>query len=282
MYERIKKITSFIQFRVEQTGVDCKPKVGIILGSGLGKVAELLANKIVIPYGDIDDFPTSTVQGHEGKLIFGSIEGVYVVCMQGRFHYYEGYEIEESVIGVRVMGMLGVKTLIVSNAAGGLSENFCVGDIMIIKDHINLLPNPLIGKNEDRWGERFPAMNQAYSKRLIEITKTAARKINIGLQEGVYLASSGPSYETKAEYKFFKTIGAHACGMSTVPEVIVANHMGIEVLGFSVITNAPFSKANANMDENQAVYTDHIEVQKAAIIASGKMTMLIQNVIKEI
>lgn len=266
MFKKIKNTTSSIRTRIG----DISPKVGIVLGSGLGQLAERIIDPIYLPYDQIEGFPQSTVQGHAGRFVFGKLGGVEVVCMQGRFHFYEGYKIEDTVIGVRVMGLLGIEVLIVSNAAGGVGEGFKVGDVMIICDHINMLPNPLIGKNEDHWGTRFPTMNNAYDKKLIELAHHCAKQTDMKLTEGVYLASSGPSYETVAEYKFFKIIGAHACGMSTVPEVIVAKHMGIKVLGFSVITNAPF---------DVTPYTDHDEVQMVANTAAKKMGSLIEKIV---
>lgn len=268
MFEKIKNITSSIRTKIG----DFSPKIGIVLGSGLGQLADRIADPIYLKYDQIEGFPQSTVQGHAGRFVFGKLGGVDVVCMQGRFHFYEGYKIEDTVIGVRVMGMLGIEVLIVSNAAGGVGEGFKVGDVMIICDHINMLPNPLIGKNEDRWGTRFPPMNNAYDKKMVEVARRCAKKTELTLKEGVYLASSGPSYETVAEYKFFKIIGAHACGMSTVPEVIVANQMGIKVLGFSVITNAPF---------DVTPYTDHKEVQLVANKVALKMGILIEKIVSE-
>lgn len=276
MYEKIKKITSFIQSKVgtafEKNGEDFSVKVGIVLGSGLGELADRISNPVFLPYEQIEGFPKSTVEGHKGQFVFGKLGGVNVVCMQGRFHFYEGYKIEDTVVGIRVMGMLGVKDLIVSNASGGVGDGFRVGDLMLIKDHINLLPNPLIGPNEKRWGERFVPMNETYSVELARLAKGCAKEMGVELKEGVYLASSGPSYETEAEYRFFKIVGADACGMSTVPEVIVAKHMGMNVLGFSVITNAPFA---------ERVYTDHLEVQAVAAGVAKRLTDLVEKIVKE-
>lgn len=215
-----------------------KPEVAIILGSGLGVIAERVEDSVEIPYDTIPGFPVSTVKGHEGKLIFGELKGKSVCLFKGRFHYYEGYSLREITFPVRVVGKLGVKILIVTNAAGGVNPYFEPGDIMIITDHINLLPdNPLRGPNLDEFGPRFPSMHDAYSKKLIKLAREVASRTGISIKEGVYVALQGPSLETPAEYRFVNLIGGDAVGMSTVPEVIVARHMGIEVLGFSIITN---------------------------------------------
>jgi len=216
---------------------DKRPHTGIILGSGLGKLAESIDKADVIPYNLIPHFKTSTAIGHKGNLIFGELDGTQVVAMQGRFHYYEGYTMEEVTLPVRVMRAIGVERLLVSNAAGGINPTFNVGDLMIITDHINFMPNPLIGPNLDSMGVRFPDMTTVYSKRLRALAHKKAAEMNVVLREGVYVAETGPTYETPAEYKMFGMLGGDAVGMSTVPEVIVARHCGMEIFGMSVITN---------------------------------------------
>jgi len=217
--------------------ISISPKVGIILGSGLGKLADSITDKEVIPYAQIPNFLLSTAPGHQGNLIAGRLGGKEVICMQGRFHYYEGYGMEQVTFPIRVFKLLGVEVLFVSNAAGGINPKLKVGDLMIIKDHINLLPNPLIGPNHEEFGTRFPDMTRVYDKELIKICEDMAEIRGIPVRHGVYVGSTGPTFETPAEYKFFKTIGADATGMSTVPEVIVARHCGLRIFGMSVITN---------------------------------------------
>jgi len=215
-----------------------RPQVGLILGSGLGGLAEEIEDATILPYGDIPHFPQSTVPGHKGRLVIGRLAGAPVVAMQGRFHYYEGYSMEQVVRPVRVMAQLGVKTLIVTNAAGGVNESFSPGDLMLIVDHINLFgTNPLIGPNEEAFGPRFPDMTEAYDKRLRALALQAAEELGIRLQQGVYMGLSGPTYETPAEIRAFRVLGADAVGMSTVPEVIAARHLGLRVLGISCVTN---------------------------------------------
>lgn len=214
------------------------PAVGLILGSGLGVLADEIEQPITVRYQDIPGFPVSTVAGHKGQFVFGKLEGLPVVAMQGRFHFYEGYSLAEVTLPVRVMKKLGVRTLIVTNASGGVNTSFEPGDLMLIRDHINWLgSNPLIGPNDETFGVRFPDMSKAYSDRLIETAKVAARQLDLSLQEGTYLATSGPTYETPAEVRMMRKLGADAVGMSTVPEVIAARHADIEVLGISCISN---------------------------------------------
>ncbi|WP_216664892.1 purine-nucleoside phosphorylase [Bacillus sp. WMMC1349] len=216
-----------------------KPVVGLILGSGLGVLADEIKDAVQIKYEDIPEFPVSTVEGHAGQLVIGTLENVQVVAMQGRFHYYEGYSLDKVTFPVRVMKELGVTTLIVTNAAGGVNESYQPGDLMIISDHINHMgTNPLIGPNDSTLGVRFPDMSVAYDKELRELAQTTAEELNIDIQVGVYTAVSGPTYETPAEVRFLRTIGSDAVGMSTVPEVIVARHAGVRVLGISCISNA--------------------------------------------
>jgi purine-nucleoside phosphorylase len=214
------------------------PQIGLILGSGLGVLADEIEQAVKIPYHDIPGFPVSTVEGHAGQLVFGQLEGATVVAMQGRFHFYEGYSLDQVTFPVRVMKALGVEQLIVTNAAGGVNESFQPGDLMIISDHINNMgTNPLIGPNDPAFGVRFPDMTEAYSKRLRQLAKDAAARLNIPVQEGVYVGNTGPSYETPAEIRMIRAIGGDAVGMSTVPEVIVARHANMEVLGISCISN---------------------------------------------
>lgn len=252
------------------------PLAGIVLGSGLGKLADKIQNPTVIPYKDIPGFPVSTAIGHKGNFIAGELGGKFVIAMQGRIHYYEGYPMELVTLPIRVMKVLGISYLFVSNAAGGINFDFRVGDLMIIKDHINLLPNPLIGKNLDDFGPRFPDMTHPYDAKLIAKAKEIAADANIELREGVYIAGTGPSYETPAEWHFFRTIGADAVGMSTVPEVIVARHSEIPVFGMSVITNA------AQVEFDADYKNDGDDVVKAADLAADKMTLIFSKIIESL
>ena len=222
-----------------------KPVIGIVLGSGLGKLADQIEDPIVVPYGDIPGFPVSTAIGHKGNFIIGNLAGKCVIAMQGRIHYYEGYGMNLVVLPIRVMIRIGIEYLFVSNAAGGTNLSYHVGDLMIIRDHINLLPNPLIGPNIDEFGPRFPDMTRPYEPALIRKAEEIAAEEGIELQKGVYVGVTGPCYETPAEYRFFRNIGADAVGMSTVPEVIVARHASVPVFGMSVITDV----AHATDDE---------------------------------
>lgn len=231
----MKKALDYINSKISLLNI--KPKTGIILGSGLGETAEEIKG-IAIPYSEIPGFKSSEVRGHEGKLIIGELCSEPVIAMQGRLHYYEGNTLEEIIYPVRIMKLLGIKKLIVTNAAGGINKNFSPGDLMIITDHINMLgTNPLVGRNNDEFGTRFVDMTYAYDKELINIAETTAKELNIKTQKGVYAAMTGPTYETPAEVRMLRIIGADAVGMSTVPEVIAANHAGIKVLGISCITN---------------------------------------------
>jgi purine-nucleoside phosphorylase len=218
--------------------VSLEPKIGIILGTGLGSLVEGIEMSATVDYDKIPHFPVSTVESHAGRLLFGHLEGKPVVCMQGRFHYYEGYSFKQIAFPIRVMKALGMESLIVSNAAGGLNPNFKPGDIMLIKDHINFFPgNPLIGPNDDSWGDRFPDMYEVYNFKYQAMAKEVALEQKLRLQEGVYLGLTGPCLETAAEYRFFRTIGADAVGMSTVPEVLTAHHQHNRILAFSIITD---------------------------------------------
>ncbi len=236
---RVAEATAEIRQKTKLT-----PTIGIILGTGLGKMAHEIVPEVVVPYDDIPHFPLSTVESHHGKLIIGTLAGKPVVAMQGRFHYYEGYSMQEITFPVRVMKALGVEILLVSNACGGLNPLYRKADIMIIDDHINLLgDNPLIGENDDDLGPRFPDMSEPYSQRLIALAERVALENQIKVQKGVYVAVSGPNLETRAEYRFLRTIGADVVGMSTIPETIVARHAGMEVLGLSIITDECFPEA---------------------------------------
>ena len=250
-----------------------QPVVGIVLGSGLGKLADQIENPLVIPYRDIPGFPVSTAIGHKGNFIVGDLGGKKVIAMQGRIHYYEGYPMHLVTLPIQVMKVIGIQYLFVSNAAGGTNLGFHVGDLMIIKDHINLMPNPLIGPNMDEFGPRFPDMTRPYDPALIRKAEALAEKEGIALQKGVYVAVSGPCYETPAEYRYFRAIGADAVGMSTVPEVIVARHSNLPVFGMSVITDV----AHATDDEDYV--TDGEEIVKAADAAADKMTLLFTKLI---
>jgi purine-nucleoside phosphorylase len=249
--------------------------VGIILGTGLGGLVNEIDVECQIDYSELPHFPLSTVESHQGKLIFGKINGKDVVAMQGRFHYYEGYTMKQITYPVRVMKFLGVKTLLVSNACGGMNPLFRLGDLMLIVDHINLLgDNPLIGKNEDDFGPRFPDMSEPYSNELIDLAEKIALKNEIRIQKGVYVSVPGPNLETRAEYRFLRAIGADVVGMSTVPENIVANHSGMKVLGISIITDECFPDSLRPVDVKEIIAT--------AMKAEPKMTLLMKEVIKEL
>lgn len=230
---KVKNAADFLKNEWKDT-----PDIALILGSGLGVIADEIESPIAIPYEDIPEFPVSTVEGHQGKLVFGTLNNKKVVAMQGRFHFYEGYSMQEVTFPVRVMQSIGIKNLIVTNAAGGVNEEFSPGDLMIITDHINQMgDNPLIGHNDFNLGVRFPDMSNAYPAQLVKHALHCAEQLNIKVQQGVYAGNTGPSYETPAEVRMLRTLGADAVGMSTVPEVIVANHGGINVLGISCISN---------------------------------------------
>lgn len=267
MLEKIKQTVDFLKGKTNSS-----PKFAIILGTGLGNLAEQIEVDVKLPYTEIPNFPQSTVQGHGGNLIFGKLSGVDVVALQGRFHYYEGYSLQEATFPVRVFKLLGVDTLLLSNASGGTNKNFSIGDLMIIEDHINLLPdNPLRGKNIDELGPRFPDMSEPYKKEMIALAEQIASKNNIKIQKGVYAALSGPTYETPAEYKWMSIIGADAVGMSTVPEVIVAKHMSMKCFAISVITDLGV--------DGKIVEISHEEVQKAASASEPKMTLIFKELI---
>lgn len=270
MIDNIKETSSFIRSKVGEL-----PEIAVILGSGLGNLADKMDIKVEIDYHDIPHFPVSTVAGHAGKLIFGNLGGKYIMAMKGRFHYYEGYDMKQVTFPVRVMKDLGVKVLFVSNAAGGMNKEFRVGDVMVITDHINLFPeNPLRGRNYEELGTRFPAMTEAYKKYLVKYADDIAASEGLRLMHGVYVGTPGPTFETPAEYEYFRIIGGDAVGMSTVPEVIVANHAGMDVFGLSVITDL----GGKDID----YVPTHEEVQQAAETASPVMVKLITEMLRRI
>ena len=249
--------------------------IGIILGTGLGGLVKEINISHQIDYGDLPYFPLSTVESHHGKLIFGKVAGKNIVAMQGRFHFYEGYSMQQITYPVRVMKYLGVKTLLVSNACGGMNPQYRKGDIMLMVDHINLLgDNPLIGKNEDELGPRFPDMSEPYSLELISIAEKVAAENNIKVQKGIYVAVPGPNLETKAEYKFLRETGADVVGMSTIPENIVANHMGMKVLGISIVTDECFPETLKPVNVQEIIAT--------AMAAEPNMTLIMKEVIKKL
>lgn len=268
MLEQIAQTAEYIKSQVKEI-----PTTAIILGTGLGALVDHITDKQFIPYSQIPNFPVSTVEGHSGNLIFGYLGSKRVMAMQGRFHYYEGYDMKQVTFPVRVMRALGVDTLFVSNAAGGMNKEFVVGDIMVITDHINLFPeNPLRGKNYNELGPRFPAMTEPYSHKLIETADAIAAEKNIRLMHGVYVGTPGPTFETPAEYEYFRIIGGDAVGMSTVPEVIVANHAGMRVFGVSVITD---------LGGKDITYVPtHEEVQKAAEQAQPVMMEIMKELVE--
>lgn len=266
MLEKIQETANFLRSKMHT-----QPETAIILGTGLGSLVHEITDAYEISYKDIPNFPISTVEGHSGKLIFGKLGNKDIMAMQGRFHFYEGYSMQEVTFPVRVMRELGIKTLFVSNAAGGMNPDFSIGDLMIITDHINFFPeHPLRGKNIE-YGPRFPDMSEAYSKGLINKALQIAEEKGINVQQGIYIGTQGPTFETPAEYKMFHILGADAVGMSTVPEVIVANHCGIKVFGISVITDLGV--------EGKIVEVSHEEVQKAADAAQPKMTTIMRELI---
>ncbi|HBX53307.1 MAG: purine-nucleoside phosphorylase [Bacteroidetes bacterium RIFOXYA12_FULL_35_11] len=267
MLDQIKSTSAFV---LEKAGI--QPELGIILGTGLGGLAKEIDVKCIIDYNEIPEFPVSTVEGHFGKLIFGVLGGKNVVAMQGRFHFYEGYSIQQVTFPVRVIKFLGIKHLFVSNASGGVNPDFEIGDLMIINDHINLIPNPLIGKNNPELGPRFPDMSKAYDKNIIKKAIEIASKHSIKVHQGVYCATTGPTFETPAEYKYFRVIGSDAVGMSTAPEVVVAHHMGIPVFAISIITDLGVP--------GKIVEVSHEDVQSVAAAAEKKMTLIMKELIQ--
>lgn len=269
LFEKIQEAAQFIQKKITST-----PRAGIILGTGLGALTDVIEEEISLPYTDIPYFPVSTVKGHSGKLIIGKLAGQEIIAMAGRFHYYEGYSMQELTFPVRVMKALGAEILMLSNAAGGMNSAFSVGDMMILTDHINLMPeHPLRGANDERLGVRFPDMSEPYSKKIVAIAKEVAAQKNFEIRTGVYAGVQGPTFETRAEYEYLARIGADAVGMSTVPEVIVAIHSGMKVFALSVITDLGIRE-----EENKIT---HEEVLEAAAAATPKMTELFQGIIEK-
>lgn len=255
--------------------VNFKPEIGIILGSGLGILAKEISEPVIVPYKEIPHFPVSTVSGHEGQFVIGYLGGKPVICMQGRFHYYEGYGLQQVTLPVRVMKKMGVSTLIVTNAAGGVNESFVPGDLMVIEDHVNLLgANPLSGANDDSFGPRFSDMSEAYDEKLRELAFSAAKELDVEIKKGVYAALSGPSYETPAEIRYLRVIGVDAVGMSTVPEVIVASHAGMRVLGISCITNMAAGILKAKLN--------HQEVMDTANLIKEKFATLVKTIVERL
>jgi purine-nucleoside phosphorylase len=267
MLNKIKESADFILQKS-----NTKAKIGIILGTGLGGLVQEIEIQSTLDYNHIPNFPVSTVEGHHGRLIFGLLGGKEVVAMQGRFHFYEGYSMDKVTFPVRVMKMMGIETLLVSNASGGLNPDFVVGDVMVIDDHINMFgTNPLMGKNIDELGPRFPDMSQPYAKDLIKKAFEIAEQNNISLKRGVYVGTTGPTFETPAEYKMFRILGADVVGMSTVPEVIVARHMNMTCFGVSIVTDSGVP--------GEIVEVSHEEVQKIAAKAEPIMTFVIKELV---
>ncbi len=269
MLQTIKNTANFIK---EKTNFS--PEVGIILGTGLGGLVSEIEIEHSLPYNEIPNFPVSTVEGHSGRLIFGTLGGKNVIAMQGRFHFYEGYSIEKVTFPVRVMKFLGIKNLIVSNASGGVNPDYEVGDLMILEDHICLIPNPLIGPNLDELGPRFPDMSETYNKEMIRMAEQISSENNIPVQKGVYIALTGPTLETPAEYKYMRIIGGDTVGMSTAPEVIVAHHMNIPCFAMSVITDLGVP--------GKIQKVTHEEIQKVSEVAEPKLTLIIKKLISKI
>lgn len=261
-----KSFLESLEFLRSKTNI--QPKSGIVLGTGLGELVDHIDTEIEIPYEDIPHFPVSTVEGHQGKLIFGFLNGRSVVAMKGRFHYYEGYSMQEVTYPIRIMKLLGIEDIFISNAAGGVNPDFLIGDLMMIIDHINFFPDsPLRGPNIEEFGPRFPDMSQPYDLNMRNMALASAKEQGTLLHQGVYLGNPGPSFESPAEYLHYRTVGADAIGMSTVPEVIVARHMDIKVCAFSVITNIAVP--------GQFSQNSHTDVQKAAVKAQENLTQLI-------
>src|SRR5437660_2241618 len=269
-YDKVEEAADAIRSRIATI-----PQVAVVLGSGLGDFANSLGSAVTMPYGELPHWPASKVIGHEGKLVVGTAKGRTIAALAGRAHAYEGHDLRVVTFGVRVLGLLGVKTLILTNAAGGVNTGFAAGALMVIDDHINLIGgNPLVGANDDRFGPRFPDMSEVYSTRLRTIADEAGRAIGLRLPRGIYVALLGPSYETPAEIRYLRTIGADAVGMSTVPEAIVARHMGMEVLGVSCITNMAAGVLPKPLD--------HAEVMETARRIRGQFSALVENIVEQL
>ena len=270
LIEQLSETISYIKLKFKK-----QPTIGVVLGSGLGNFIDEIEVNAEISYTDLPHFPVSTVKGHSGKLILGKMQGKDIVVMSGRFHFYEGYSVQQVVYPIRVMKLLGVKTLLISNAAGGVNTSFKAGDLMIINDHISLFTlNPLLGKNEDELGIRFPDMSEPYNKELINKAKIIAKNLGYDIKEGVYCGVTGPSFETRAEYKLIKTVGGDAVGMSTIQEVIAAVHAGMKIFAISIISNMGIRD-----EENEVT---HEEVLSAANAAEPKMTAIFKQLINEL
>lgn len=273
--EQYEEVADFIR-----SATGHRPKIGLILGTGLSPLADEIAEADILPYAEIPYFPVSTVQGHAGRLVIGAIEGTTVCAMQGRFHFYEGYSLAQVTLPIRVMKLLGIETLIVTNAAGGVNQDFAVGDLMVIEDHINFVGmsgfNPLVGPNQETFGTRFPPMNRAYTKSLRDLAGQVAQAQGLTLRRGVYAWLAGPNFETPAEIRMWRTLGADAVGMSTVPEVLVAHHAGMQVLAFSTITNLCIDQIDVEHEPT------HEEVNEAGKIIVPRLTKLVKGVLKEL
>ena len=270
MEEKLRRALDFIREKTQLV-----PQVALVLGSGLGEYGKQISLETEIPYGEIPGFPVSTVEGHQGKFLLGHIGTIPVVMMQGRVHYYEGYSMGDVVMPVRLMGLMGAKTLVLTNAAGGINESFRVGDLMLITDHISsFVPSPLIGENISSLGTRFPDMSRVYSSKLSEIALACARRLNIELKSGVYLQTTGPNYETPAEIRMYSALGASAVGMSTAVEAMAAAHMGVSVLGLSLITNPAAGISSVPLN--------HEEVQLVAKKAGDTLSALVKEIIAEV
>ena len=268
MYDKIQQTVTFLR----QMTNGFEPQVGAVLGSGLGGLSKGIEVEYTIPYKDIPNFPVSTVAGHKGQLLFGTIAGKRIVAMQGRFHYYEGYTTKEITFPIRVLAALGIRFIILSNASGGINPTFNVGDVMFISDHINLLPNPLIGPHDERLGVRFPDMGEAYNKKLMKLADAIAYSLDIDVQHGVYVGDTGPSYETPSEYQYYRVIGGDSVGMSTTPEAIVARQCNLPVFGVSVISDIG--------GKDIECFITHEEVISAVIKAEPKLIAIITELIR--
>lgn len=267
MWKRVERAYASLHNRV-----DFKPQIGLVLGSGLGALAEEIESVYSVPFENIQGMPTSTVQGHSGRFVFGYINRVPVVIMQGRVHYYEGYTPQEAVLPIRLLIRMGVKALILTNAAGGIRDDLNTGDIMMITDHISLVPSPLIGRNDPSYGDRFPDMTEAYDPSLREIARQAAKKVGVELKEGVYIQFTGPNFETPAEIRMARAMGADAVGMSTAIETIAAVHMGIKVLGLSFISNKAAGLGSKKLS--------HLDVQAESEKVVGKLSAIIKEAVQ--
>lgn len=272
--ERIYNAAAYIKEILDAKGLS--PKVGIVLGSGLGRLSDEIKDPVTIPYKNVPGFPVSTAIGHKGNFIVGTLSGKTVIAMQGRIHYYEGYDMDTVTLPIRVMKVLGIEYLFVSNAAGGVNTSFHIGDLMIITDHINQIPNPLIGPNLEEFGPRFPDMTRPYDPKLIALAEEIGKEMGLELRKGVYFGCTGPTYETPHEYKYMRIVGSDAVGMSTTPEVIVARHSDIPVFGMSVITDV------AHEDGDEEYVTDGEEIVRQANAAAVKMSALFSAIIERI